>query len=77
MSATLLSPPSTRETLIPVGADTWRVIDARGRALGHIKRDSLDGVRFAARRFHVPTGAFRELGTFWSIEEACACLRGL
>ncbi len=71
MTLTLTAHPHVTDRLIPVGTDAWRVIDVRGRALGHVKRD---GERFLARRFHVPTASYRELGAFWSMEEACACV---
>lgn len=73
MYPTLIAETTTRERLIPVGSDAWRVIDRSGRALGHVKRAD---DRFLARRFHVPTATFRELGAFRSVDDACACLRG-
>lgn len=60
--------------LLPVAAGLWRVLDAAGRALGHLaERD--DGARFAALRFHAASATFREVGIFWSAAEAVECLR--
>ncbi|WP_127819540.1 hypothetical protein [Microbacterium sp. CPCC 204701] len=54
----------------------WRVLDRSGRVLGHLQA-VLDGngVRFRARRFHPASGAFRNLGDFWSPDDAVDCLR--
>lgn len=59
--------------LLPVGPALWRVLDAQGRALGHLAHT--DDARFAAFRFHVGTGVFREVGSFWSAADAVECLR--
>lgn len=54
----------------------WRVLDASGRVLGHLQAvpDSR-GMRFRARRFHPASRAFRDLGDFWSPDDAVDCLR--
>jgi hypothetical protein len=54
----------------------WRVIDVQGRIIGHLEvRDGPGGVRYRARRFHAASRAFRELGAFWSADDAIECLR--
>lgn len=53
----------------------WRVIDGAGRVIGHLQALAGDaGIRFRARRFH-PGSGFRDLGDFWSPDDAVACLR--
>ncbi len=68
--------PDSRVRLLPVGDRLWRVIDSAGRALGHLQSRG-DGRlrRFAARRFHAPSGGFRDIGEFWTAREAVECLR--
>lgn len=62
--------------LLPVGDDLWRVVDRTGLALGHLAVTSTaGGVRWHARRFHVPSRAFRDIGSFWTPAEAVECLR--
>lgn len=82
MTTTLLhdAPPapqvSPRLALVPAGRGRWRVLDEIGRALGHLeRRETVDGPRFGAQRFHVPSRSFREVGEFWSAREAAECLR--
>lgn len=54
----------------------WRVLDASGRVLGHLQAvPESRGVRFRARRFHPASRAFRDLGDFWSPDDAVDCLR--
>ncbi|WP_345802755.1 hypothetical protein AAIB33_06605 [Microbacterium sp. AZCO] len=54
----------------------WRVIDARGRIIGHLEAHlDRDGVAYRARRFHAASHAFRDLGEFWSADDAIDCLR--
>ncbi len=66
--------PRTR--LLPVGPDLWRVVDADGRAIGHLgAHRSPRGLRWHARRFHVPSRQFRTVGAFWTAAEAVECLR--
>ena len=73
LTSTPSAGPSLR--LLPVGAASWRVTAATGRVLGHVERIADPDERFRARRFHVPTSSFVELGTFWSVDEAVACVR--
>jgi len=60
--------------LIPAGPLLWRVVD-RGRAIGHLQavREGAD-LRYQARRFHAPSRAFRDLGEFWSVDDAVECV---
>ncbi|MBN9152865.1 MAG: hypothetical protein J0I44_05725 [Microbacterium sp.] len=62
--------------LLAVGNGRWRVMDAAGRIAGHL--DALldpRGVRYRARRYHPGSRAFRDLGDFWSADDAVDCLR--
>jgi hypothetical protein len=61
---------------IHVAQGRWRILDATGRAIGHVTTDrSAGGVRYRAQRFHAPTRAFRDVGAFWSADDAIAALR--
>lgn len=54
----------------------WRVVDQRGRVIGHLQAMAEDsGVRYRARRFHAASRMFRDLGEFWSADDAVDCLR--
>lgn len=67
---------TVRERLLPVSENTWRVIATDGRVLGQIRAvPSAAGTRFQARRFDAAVAGFREVGEFWSPDEACDCLR--
>jgi len=61
--------------LLPVGDRLWRVLDRTGRVAGHLQACG-DGAerRYVARRFHSPSAGFREIGSFWSAQEAVECL---
>lgn len=62
--------------LDPAAPALWRVVDAAGRIVGHLQALADDaGVRYRARRFHSPTHTFRDLGDFWSADDAIDCLR--
>ena len=75
------------ESQPPLAADTpvrltcaapalWRVVDASGRVIGHLQASAQrQGVRYRARRFHTASRTFRELGEFWSADDAIECLR--
>jgi hypothetical protein len=60
--------------LVPAGPLLWRIVD-RGRAIGHLQavREGAD-VRYRARKFHAPSRAFRDLGEFWSVDDAVECV---
>jgi len=60
--------------LVPAGPLLWRIVD-RGRVIGHLQavREGAD-LRYRARRFHAPSRAFRDLGEFWSVDEAVECV---
>jgi len=65
-----------RLRLVRASSDLWRVVDASGRAIGHLQVVAHPlGLRYRARRYHAPTGRFRDLGDFWSSDDAVACLR--
>lgn len=54
----------------------WRVRDRAGVVIGHLQAVlERGGTRFRARRFHAASHAFRDLGDFWSADEAVECLR--
>lgn len=73
--APVLADPSAPR-LLPVATDLWRVTDRHGRVIGHLEaRRDPRGLRYRARRFHAPSRAFRDLGEFWSADDAVACLR--
>lgn len=62
--------------LDPAAPGLWRVRDRAGVVIGHLQAVSeLGGTRFRARRFHASTHAFRDLGDFWSADDAIECLR--
>lgn len=66
----------TREHLVAAAPSLWRVLEPGGRVIGHLERVAQpDGVRFRARRFHAPSQVFRDLGDFWSADDAVECLR--
>ncbi len=59
-----------------VGNGRWRVLDATGRIVGHLDAvPELLGVRYRARRYHAPSRALRDVGDFWSADDAVDCLR--
>ena len=54
----------------------WRVIDRTGHVIGHLQAIAAHGgVRYRARRFHSASRCFRDLGEFWSPDDAVDCLR--
>lgn len=67
---------SKREQLIRASEQLWRVQDATGRILGHLRivADPL-GLRYRAERLHLATGAFRIVGEFWRPDDAVQSLR--
>ncbi|HCS62448.1 MAG TPA: hypothetical protein DIW46_13825 [Microbacterium sp.] len=67
---------SKREQLIRASEHLWRVQDATGRVLGHLRivSDPL-GLRYRSERLHLATGTFRIVGEFWSPDDAVQSLR--
>ncbi|MFT4229765.1 MAG: hypothetical protein QM602_05690 [Microbacterium sp.] len=62
--------------LVRAADDLWRVLAPGGRVIGHLQAVTHPlGLRYRARRYHAATGRFRDLGDFWSPDEATACLR--
>lgn len=75
-----LAPPHLRTTrgvrLVRATADLWRVVDTSGRVIGHLQLVPHPlGRRCRARRYHAPTSRFRDVGDFWSADDAVAALR--
>lgn len=74
-SAPELSPHSPVQ-LVHAGPRLWRVLALNGHAIGHLQAiDDAGGTRFRARRFHTASHTFRDLGDFWSADDAVDCLR--
>jgi hypothetical protein len=82
---TLIAPPLAAEPpplarrhqlrLTAAAPSLWRLLDSGGRVVGHVQVvDSARGPRYRARRFHAPSRAFRELGEFWSADDAVECV---
>lgn len=67
---------SKRERLVRASDHLWRVQDAAGRILGHLRvvADPL-GPRYRAERLHLASGAFRLVGDFWRPDDAVQALR--
>ncbi len=67
---------SKRERLIRASDHLWRVQDASGRIMGHLRviADPL-GLRYRAERLHLATGMFRLVGDFWRPDDAVQALR--
>ena len=83
MSLTLDAPPvsppqltrSLPVRLVAAAPALWRIVDPAGRVIGHVQAlPEGRGVRYRARRFHAPTRAFRDLGEFWSADDAVECV---
>ncbi|MEV5071435.1 hypothetical protein MRBLMI12_003068 [Microbacterium sp. LMI12-1-1.1] len=65
-----------RVHLVAAAPALWRVLDHAGVVIGHLQEvPHPGGSRFRARRFHAPSHAFRDLGDFWSADDAVECLR--
>ena len=80
IAQTTQSPPALRlgtpVRLSRAAPALWRIIDARGRVIGHLETIAdTGGTRYRARRFHAASRAFRDLGDFWSADDAVDCLR--
>jgi hypothetical protein len=66
----------SRVRLTPAAPFLWRVLDSTGIVIGHLQQVThAGGIRFRARRFHRPSQTFRDIGEFWSADEAVECLR--
>jgi len=81
-SIDLTSPPApalrfgTPVRLVRAAASLWRVADSGGRIIGHLEAVAgPGGTRYRARRFHPASRMFRDLGDFWSADDAIDCLR--
>jgi len=63
-------------TLKPVTAERWRVVTDDGVIVGHVRQhgDAL-GSRFIAERWSPFAARFRELGSFWTLQDAAMCFR--
>ncbi len=62
--------------LVAAAPGLWRIVDRSGRVIGHLQAVTHgDDIRFRARRFHTPSRAFRDLGEFWSADDAVECVR--
>ncbi|MEQ6898285.1 hypothetical protein [Microbacterium sp. KR10-403] len=62
--------------LIAIGENRWRLVDAAGLIVGHVDTfTEARGIRYRALRYHPATRMFRELGAFWSLDDAVDCLR--
>lgn len=62
--------------LMPVAERLWRVLDPRGRVIGHLRVSGERAQRrFVALRFQARDRGFREVGAFWTRAEALECLR--
>ncbi len=67
---------ATRARLVAVTGSLWRVLDAKGIVIGHLTAVPLGtAIRFRASRYHPPSRGFRDLGEFWSADDAVDCLR--
>lgn len=62
--------------LVRAADHLWRVQDAGGRILGHLRvvADPL-GLRYRAERLSLATGTFRLVGDFWHPDDAVQALR--
>lgn len=68
--------PGSPVRLAEAAPRLWRVIDPSGRVIGHLQAtNDGDAVRFRARRFHRASRMLRDLGEFWSADDAVECLR--
>ena len=67
-----------RERLVRAGDHLWRVQDATGRILGHLRIAAEPlGLRYRAEHLHLASGSFRLIGEFWTADEAVQTLRYL
>lgn len=75
--ASIRKPSLTRPVRLSAAAPAlWRVTDASGIVIGHLQAVAFaQGVRYRARRFHPASRSFRDLGDFWSADDAVDCIR--
>lgn len=68
--------PRTPARLVHAADSLWRVLDVKGAVIGHLEvlRIGAD-LRYRARRYHAPSRRFRDLGDFWSADDAVDSLR--
>ena len=67
--------PRTRMRLVAVAPSLWRVLEPGGHVIGHLQEVAqAGGIRFRARRYSPRAHAFRDLGDFWSADDAVECL---
>jgi hypothetical protein len=68
--------PTKNLRLVAAAPALWRVLDRSGRVIGHLQA-VVQGhdIRYRARRFHAPSRTFRDIGEFWSADDALDCLR--
>lgn len=83
MTLTLPNPPSAfpplaraqNVRLVAAAPLLWRIVERGGRVIGHVQAvGEGSDFRYRARRFHAPSRAFRDLGEFWSIDDAVECV---
>ena len=68
--------PRSRVRLVAAAPSLWRVLEPGGHVIGHLQEVAQSGgIRFRARRFHPVSHEFRDLGDFWSADDAVECLR--
>lgn len=61
--------------LVAAAPDLWRVVARSGRVIGHLQAIGEDpDTRYRARRFRAASRAFRDLGDFWSADDAVECI---
>lgn len=61
-----------------VSSRRWRVLDRAGRVIGHIRASREAGAtRYHAEKFDLARARMRELGSFWSVDDAVDCVRYL
>ena len=65
-----------RVRVTPAGARLWRVIALPdGRVIGHLRAvGEKTNLKWSAQRFSVASRAFRDLGEFWSADDAVQAL---
>ncbi|MFS0732863.1 hypothetical protein ABC304_12775 [Microbacterium sp. 1P10UB] len=63
-------------TAVRAAPGLWRIIGRDGRVVGHIRATGQGAtLRYGALRYQPLSRAFRDLGDFWSCEQALDTLR--